>query len=362
MRVKHLLLLLLCAVCVSCLKEELNTNPYKTTTPFDLNDGTETTSLTRAGIDSTALAAVYNEVDNAEELYPIRSLLVYRGNKLASEAYFQDATDIENQRIIWSCTKQFVGVLVGMALEKGLIEDINDPISKYLADEIKEYPDKADIRIVDLLNMRSGIGFSNDGVSGNTDKILREQPDDITKYILSQPMKYEPGTHFNYNDGDPQLLSAIIQKAAGKPLDEWADEVLFRKIGFENYTWVRYRDNVSLGGFGLKTSPRELGKFGNLVANYGKHNDIPIVDSLWIAKMWEPQIHGFEDFSFGYQWWFNTKHNWSIAWGHGGQFIFIIPEKDLVVVVTSIHNTQGNHQIIADEMIPYLNKITSACN
>ena len=96
-------------------------------------------------------------------------------------------------------------------------------------------------------------------------------------------MRNSPGTDFYYNDGDPQLMSAVIQSAAGKPADEWADEVLFSKIGVRNYNWVRYKDGTTLGGFGIETTPREMAKIAMCVADSGRFNDQQIISAEWIS-------------------------------------------------------------------------------
>ena len=84
------------------------------------------------------------------------------------------------------------------------------------------------------------------------------------------------------------LYLAIIQNATGKPTDLWADEVFFSKIGVRNYNWVRYKDGTTLGGFGIETTPRELGKIALCVANHGIYNNQQIVPAEWITEMTAP--------------------------------------------------------------------------
>jgi len=210
--------------------------------------------------------------------------------------------------------------------------------------------------------MQSGIAFSNDGVEGQTDKILRQIPDNITKYILDLPMDTTPGTRFFYKDGDPQLLAAIIQKVSGKPADIWADEVLFSKIGMENYSWDRYKDGQTFGGFGLITTPRELAKIALCVSEGGMWENQQLINEEWISLMISLKVETEIDYDFGYYWWIDPSRNIHFMWGHGGQFAFIVPEKDLVVVMTSIPNTQGDYQIQADEALPLVDMIIGTCN
>ena len=129
------------------------------------------------------------------------------------------------------------------------------------------------------------------------------------------------------------------------------------KRGFNNYEWDRYIDGVTFGGFGIITTPRELAKIALCVANEGVSNNEQMVSSSWIEDMTTSQIEPDGDYSFGYYWWIDPSRNIHFMWGHGGQFAFIYPEKDLLVVMTSIPNTQGDYQIYADEALKVVDKI-----
>lgn len=106
------------------------------------------------------------------------SPLVFRNGKLVAESYTKEDADRITPRAMWSCTKQVVGLLTGIALEKGLIHSVDDNIGKYLPETV-DYPDKKDITIEQLLTMRSGIDYSNDGFAGQSDDILRQLPDNV---------------------------------------------------------------------------------------------------------------------------------------------------------------------------------------
>lgn len=341
-----------------CLVPDPLNIPFTNNNPIDIGDGHQISDPANENMDKIVLTEIYEDMSEDENYWSVRSLLVFRHGKLVSEAYFKDENDITNRHLIWSCTKQVIGVLAGIALEKGIINDANDPISDYLGQELTNHPDKANITINDLMTMRSGIGFSNDGTAGQTDKLLRQIPENSVEFILDLPMISTPGTTFDYKDGDPHLLSAILQKQAGKPTDEWADDVLFSKIGMTNYNWVRYKDGITFGGFGIETTPRELAKIALCVADSGRWNGNQIIPANWIKTMLseQVQVENF-DFNFGYYWWLDPVRNIQFMWGHGGQFAFIIPGKDLVVVITSIPNTQSDYQIQAHEALPIVDRI-----
>ena len=284
--------------------------------------------------------------------------LVFRNGKLVSEAYLKDELDITNKHILWSCTKQVMGVLTGIALDKGVINNINDPISNYFDTELTNHPDKSTITINNLLTMQSGVDYNNEE---QTDEILQNIPENSVDFILNQPINFPQGTAFHYNDGNPHLMSALIQKMTEKPTDEWADEVLFSKIELTNYNWVRYKDGITLGGFGIETTPRELSKIALCVADSGKWKGQQVISENWIKEMVSPQIQieGFE-YSFGYFWWVDEARKVFFMWGVGGQFAFIVPAKKLVVVMTSLPNTKGEYEIQADEALLIVDRIIDA--
>ena len=344
----------------ACLKHDPLNQPFKGYEPVQFDDGLVISDPASEQVDGDALRDIYLDMHDEDLYWQFRSMLVFRNGKLVSESYMKDDADISRRHLIWSCTKQFMGVLVGLAQEEGLINDINDPLSDYLS-EAASYPDKDGISIRNLLMMQSGIDYSNDGVEGQTDKILRQLPDNITEFVMARPVYKQPGTDFHYNDGDPQLLSAMIQQLAGKPTDEWADDVLFSKIGFENYNWVRYRDGVILGGFGIETTPREMAKLALCVADSGFYNGQQVIPKDWLEEMLSEQIVIDDDYSFGYFWWIDRNREISFMAGHGGQYAYIIPRKDLVVIMTAIPNTQGDHQINFADATPLIDRIISIC-
>ena len=348
----------------SCLKEGELKNPFESFDPIEIEDGTIISTPSFEGVDSMDLVDIYKDIIEDENLWTLKSMLIYRNGNLIAEDYFKNDNDISERDLIWSCTKQFMGVLVGVALDHGLIASIDDPMSKYMPEEFASHPDKADITIRNFITMQSGIDFENSGATGQTDALLQEKPDDMVEFILSRPINFERGTKFHYNDGDPNMISAMIQKLAGKATDEWADDVLFSKIGFENYSWTRYRDGISFGAFGIKSTPREMAKLALLVANGGKWKDSQIVSQQWIEDMASQQVvsgYGSDYYAMGYYWWINEDHSIIYTAGHGGQYTFIIPEKDLIVAMTSIPNLQDHNQTQPGEAFEYIERIVGAC-
>ena len=357
-----ILILVTVFALLGCMRDDPLNKPYVSNEPRDFDDGLILSTPQEEGIDPEQLDEAFRSTYADENLWSLRSLLVFRNNRLVAEAYLKDENDITTRHLIWSCTKQVMGVLTGIAVDNGIIASTNDPISDYLPEVLSEYPEKSAITIEHLITMQSGNDYDNDGVGGETDKVLRQIPDDITEFVLSRPMINEPGSVFNYNDGDPQLMSAILQEAVGKPVDAWADEVLFSNIGVDNYNWVRYKDGTSLGGFGIETTPREMAKIAMCVADSGRAGGQQIISANWIRDMLSVQVEMPDaSYQFGYYWWLDTTRNIQFMCGHGGQFAFIVPDQQLIVVMSSIPNTQGDYQIQADEVLPVVDEIINAC-
>ena len=160
------------------------------------------------------------------------------------------------------------------------------------------------------------------------------------------PVKHAPvrtaptGHEFFYNTGALRLISAIVRKATGRPLDEFARATLFEPLGITGVEWNRIRGDTDAGG-GLRLRPRDMAKIGQLVLAGGRWNDRQIVSKGWIEASTTRKIEAADGLSYGYLWWLGRsllngrEVHWVGALGRGGQSIRIVPELDLVVVVTA---------------------------
>jgi len=147
------------------------------------------------------------------------------------------------------------------------------------------------------------------------------------------------GQDFFYNTGALTLVSAIIRKAVGRPLDEFARETLFQPLGITDFAWTRVKGDTDAGG-GLRLRPRDMAKIGQLVLAGGRWNDRQIVSKAWIDASMTPRLEATGPYFYGYLWWLGRsllngrEIHWIGALGRGGQSIRIVPELDVVVVVT----------------------------
>lgn len=358
-----ILFFLLCAIFQSCLKEDELKLPFTTYSPHELTDGWAVSTPENESMDGTVLKDIYQDFHQNKDLWQVRSLLVFRNNKLVAESYTKDIDDRTRPAAIWSCTKQVMAILTGIALEGNIIGNVDDPIEKYLPDLAKRYPDKGAIRLCNLLTMRSGIKFENYGLNGGSNMLLRQIPDSSIDFILGLPVIHEQGEVFNYNDGDPHILSAILQSQTGKSVCDWAREVLFTKLGMQNYDWIVYKDGITMGAFGILATPREMAKIGQLVLNGGRWDGNRIVSDRWIGEIASTKVPASEvayyDKSFGYYWWIDEGRGIVFMNGQGGQYVFVNPTKNLLVVTTAEPNTQGKHQFSISKAFEVFDRIDS---
>lgn len=359
MKTKYLLLLII-PFLSSCLQKDELKKPFVSHTPNELRDGWILSDPENEGIDSQKLEEIYTDFHADQDIWQARSLLVFRNGKLVAESYTKDDSDQTNPRAMWSCTKQVVGLLTGIALEKGLIHSVNDTIGRYLP-ETENFPDKKKITIEQLLTMKSGIDYSNDGLKGQSDDILRQLPANITDFILRLPLANNPGEKALYKDCDPQLVACIIQQTSGKKTRDWAKEVLFNPLQIKNMEWMDYKDGATLGGFGIMSTPREMAKFGQLVLDSGMWKGNEIVGKEWIIEMTTVRVEDMYSFQFCYLWWKDESRNMTYMHGHGGQYVCIIPDKKLIVVMTAEVNTQDDFQL-GKEAFDWVDKIVEICD
>jgi CubicO group peptidase (beta-lactamase class C family) len=340
----------------SCLKEDPLKKPYIGFTPVDISDGWIISSLASEKIDSVALDQVYRDIYADDDIWMMKSLLVFRNGKLVAENYLKDDADRTKIDAIWSCTKQVNGIITGIAINQGYIENVEDPIGDYLTEPIQNHPDKSGITLQNLLMMKSGIDFSNDTQS---DIFRQHKTDNSIDYVLGLDLFQEPGSFFNYNDGDPQLVSGIVQEATGKTLDEFGKEVLFDPLGFTNYKWELYSDGITLGAFGILTSPRELAKIAQCVLDSGRCNGQQVIPFDWWQEMLTPRESEDSDVNFGYYWWMIPSKGYYFMWGHGGQYAFIIPSRQLLVVITSLVQVDDDVNLSLEQIVDIIDRVAA---
>jgi len=293
---------------------------------------TSVTSYAETALDESVFT---NAIATAEQMPRLRSLLVSQDNQLIVEAYF-NGHNARRKANVKSVSKSVMSALIGIAIERGYIDNLDEPISSYFGPLIPDYTGtpKAHITIGNLLSMQAGLettSFYNYGRWVQSDNWIR--------FALDQPLRAEPGTKLQYSTGNTHLLSAILTQATGKTTLAFAREVLGGPLGFELAAWPQDPSGVYFGGNNMELTPRQMLAFGQLYLNGGQRNGSQVIPASWIETSFTPLAESAREEGrfYGYGWWMREMAGYqtTFAWGYGGQFILLVPQLDLVVVTTS---------------------------
>ena len=313
--------------------------------PADLNDGWEISTPIDEGFDETALQDVYNLFFSENDYITAISLLVVRNGRLVTEGYCRDLNDRDVSRNMQSVTKSITSLIFGIAMDMGYFDNLDQTLYKIIPEEFDSDLKKREITLRHLLTMKSGLEFINDDFAEELQLVERK---DQLKYILAKPMFADPGTEYWYHDCDPQLLGGAILRQTGMTLEEVADQRLFTPMGITDYFWEKNPDGHNWAAHALFMRPRDMAKIALLVLNLGTWKGQQLVSEEWIVE--STSIHSdFTDPGYGFYWWLYYKPDPPglpeigaiSAEGSGGQCIFIVPEMDLIIVMTSEPYTDG---------------------
>ena len=271
----------------------------------------------------------------AERMPRLRSLLVSHNGELIVESYFNGARPNQTTNVK-SVSKTIMSALIGLAIDEGHIESLDQPISDYYGELLAELDDprKATITVGNLLSMQAGLettSFYNYGqwVLSN----------DWIRFALEQPMLAEPGTRLLYSTGNTHLLSAILTAATGQSSFRFAREQLTRPLDFDLAAWDRDPNGIYFGGNNMAFTPRQMLAFGETYINGGEYRGRQVIPAEWVKTSTRKLVESPRENGryYGYGWWIRNFAGFDApyAWGYGGQFIVLVPELDLVVVTTS---------------------------
>lgn len=328
--VLFILLLPLLQGCSGESGEYWPTEEWKTATPEE------------HGIDSGKLADMIENI--REEKKDFHSILVIRGGYLVMEAYFSPyGRDVKHN--IYSASKSMSALLIGTAIEDGYIDDVRQPVLDFFPeykDTVKNLDEKKkSLTLHHLLAMTDGLEWT-DGPYFARRKgdflSLLTAPDGIS-YFLDKPVTGEPGAKWNYNSGSSYMLTALIQKITGKSALEYAMERIFEPIGIREAYWGAYQQGISNGGSEMFLRPRDFARIGHLVLKNGYWDGNQVIPARWIKHATrKPNARAdFLEYGYCYQWYLDvslSELNIS-AQGLGGQYLFVIPDLDMVVVFTA---------------------------
>jgi CubicO group peptidase (beta-lactamase class C family) len=349
----QMLIAMLILICISC-DDDKETSIYS----FPL--------AKQNNINESVLIKAYEKIDDISQ---IQSLLVSRNGVLVSEVYFHDYTQNELHDVM-SVTKSFTSTLIGIAIDKGFIQSVDQTLGDFITPDI--YPldaQKSAISIRNLLRMSSGIPWKE--IGAESEYVTWVNSPNQVIYILDKSMTYTPGTLFNYSDGNAHLVSVVLTKATGMSSFEFAKEYLFKPLEMEYYAWYVDKQGFYYGGTTMDLTPSGMLRFGQMFLDNGVYKGIQIVSSSWVEQATtnhiQPDNSIYYQNGYGYFWWLGVKneHNFYYANGYGGQFIVVIPDLETVIVATNnwmnVPRTECGtnwYQTIStlvDEVIPAIN-------
>ena len=287
--------------------------------------------VTTVGGQPSSLDAV---AKSASSLPRLKSLLVSHRGSLVLERYYNGARATQPANIK-SASKSVISALTGIAIARGHIKSVDQRIADYFPELAKDpEPKKREITIEDLLTMRSGLASTSGRGYG-----AWVQSKNWVRYVLARPLIDEPGTRVEYSTGSSHLLSAIITKATKRNTWQFAQAELARPLGFSLAPWPADPQGVYFGGNEMLMTPRQMIEFGELYLNDGRATNQQVIPKDWIeqTQVGRGRSRWGSDREYGYGFWireFSGARSY-YAWGYGGQFIFIVPSKDLVIVTTS---------------------------
>lgn len=298
----------------------------------------ETSAPEEQGMDSEKLADMLKYIQNGQ--HNIHSIVLIRNGHMIMDANFYPyKSDVRHA--VNSCTKSITSALLGIAAEEGLIGSSDDKVIDFFPDRNIQNMDarKKGLSLKHLLTMTAGLDWSENGSYGYEDSWMQmTRSNNPVNYFLEAPMLENPGTSFYYNTGASHMLSAILQNVtAGKTYD-YARKKLFEPIGIKDVYWSEDREGINIGGAGIFMTPRDMARFGYLFLRNGNWGHKQVIPEGWVQKATEKQIDtpsGLAGrYGYGYQWWMNSFGGYS-ARGYGGQYIFVLPQYDIVAVFTS---------------------------
>ena len=289
-------------------------------------------------------------LDRAEELDQLKAVMVARSGKVVAERGYR-GNSVAASTNIKSASKSVISALVGIAINKGVLEGVDQKIAPLLARDLPDNPDPRleKITVGNLLSMQAGL----ERMSGsNYGRWVSSR--NWVRAALAQPFVDEPGGAMLYSTASTHLLSAILTRASGRSTRELAGEWLGPLKDFSIGGWERDPQGIYLGGNQMAMSTRSLLAFGELYRNGGKTPDgRQLISPAWIDLSWQHRTNSrFTGDAYGYGWFLREigGHDVRYAWGYGGQMLYIVPELQLTIAMTSNENNPAARTGYRDEL------------
>lgn len=325
----------------------------------------ETATPEQVGLNPVLIDSLDNMLDVSD--HKINSILLLKDGKLIVEKYFEGIhLDISNRSLDFhhrsfereslqfaaSVTKSINSILVGIAIDKSYIKSVDEQVVNYFPEYDSIFSEETKlIKIRDLLTMSSGIPWTEDYPYDDHRNDLGQMwaSEDPIGFVFAKPITTKISEEFLYNSGSSNILGEIVRKASGLTLSEFAEKYLFEPLGIHDYNFVGFEknENIKMASSGLYLRAVDFAKIGELMRQGGEWNGIQIVSNKWVVVSTQKSlevpknrnpipefIHGYS-----YQWWNGSFKDipveFYLAAGFGGQFIFVVPDYKMTIVINA---------------------------
>jgi CubicO group peptidase (beta-lactamase class C family) len=349
--------------------------------PAETGDGWSCVHMESAGFNAAEMIRLMEEIRSGDH-GDIHGLLICRQGRLVLEEYFAlegslqgpFVREVFRKRVhhLASITKAVTSVLTGIALDRGLLEGVHQPVFSLFPEYAHlNTGDKSRMELRHLLTMTAGLEweqfrypFSDE--RNNAGEMYRT--DDVPGYVLSRPLADPPGDEFQYSNGVATLMGEVLGRASGVDVAEFARMNLFVPLGVSDTFWSCYPDGTLDTDGGLALRPRDLARIGQLLLNDGRWADREVISPGWIEESTRRRLNFRRGRGYGYYWneWLldagDTAERVIFAPGDGGQFLAVFPAREMVVVITAGNYgqdpTSTYKTLFEDYILPALPAVT----
>lgn len=273
-----------------------------------------------------------NQIDSLLAETPTVAFLIIRNDTILYENYLKKYD--ENSIIpSFSMAKSFTSALTGIAVEEGYIGSIQDSMTQYLTE--LQGKGMGDIKISHLLQMTTGIKHAENYFNPFAGVAKLYYGRNIRNQIKHLKMELEPGFYWKYKSINTQLLGMVVERATGKTLSEYLQEKIWMKIGMESdasWSLDKKKNGVEKAYCCINAITRDFAKFGRLYLNEGNWNGEQVIDAEWVKNSTKIDAKDGAYRYYQYQWWLPSAEGDFCAQGHLGQFIYVHPEKNVIIV------------------------------
>lgn len=330
--------------------------------------GWRTSTPEEQGMDSEKLMELiefYNERRGGDERIRIDSFTLIRNGFIVADFYLNPLYPRNTTHILHSCTKSIVSALIGIAIMKGYLQSVDVPVYDIFKDHGYEVSDERmkNVTVKHLLAMQTGVRSQDDLPYKYRGLFKVQHTENWVEAFLNLPMDTEPGRRFDYSNLASFMLSAIIHKTTGMDTLSFAKKHLFTPLGIKDIQWETDPQGIYIGWARMWLKPEDMAKFGLLYLQQGRWEDRQIIPKEWVMASITPHsypknykdildengekdqqasggnwvgtkfLKPFQD-GYGYQFWLDRSGSFA-AMGTSGQFIIVVPEKNMIVVATS---------------------------